>query len=174
MTTNILIHGDSIFRGVVFDTQKEKYIYADNRIENQLAPIIDAKIINKSQFGNTVSRSAQKLAFNLEKYSPKFVIIELGGNDCDYDWKKVAQSPTQAHISNTDFPAFKVALREMIQTVRSYDIQPILSTIPPIDCGTFLQMDRAAEWAFTQGVFWISSVMFRESTGGKSAIMQRS
>jgi lysophospholipase L1-like esterase len=139
MTNNILVHGDSIFRGVTFDDQKHKYIYAQNRIENQLAPKINATIINKSKFGNTITKSAESLSHNLEKYQPEFVVIELGGNDCDYDWKAVADSPTQAHICNTDFPAFKNSVREMIHTIKAHGARPILTTLPPLDAERFFK-----------------------------------
>lgn len=139
MSTNILIHGDSIFRGVTYDSQKQRYIYAANRIENQISPLLNATLINKSKFGNTIEKSIQKLSANIEKYDPDYVVIELGGNDCDYDWKEVAQAPQQNHLCHTDFPRFKTTLLNMVHTIQDFGKIPILTTLPPLDAESFFQ-----------------------------------
>lgn len=139
MIANILVQGDSIFRGVVYDLEKRKYIFSPNRIEKQLQTKLNAKIINKSKFGNTTTRTAEKLQANLDKYAPELVILELGGNDCDFDWVKVSQAPKEDHKSNTDYIKYKEEMVAMIHQIRAEDKIPVLATIPPLDAECYFK-----------------------------------
>ena len=91
------------------------------------------EIDNVSKFGNTVKKAinAFKKAITEKKY--EYVIFELGGNDCDFNWKAVATDPKGEHMPNTDYSEYMEILKEMIQTARDNKIVPLLATLPPID-----------------------------------------
>ena len=137
METNIknriLVCGDSITRGVIFDETKKRYTNTKNAVTDGVAQKMELEIDNVSKFGNTVKKAINsfKKAISLKKY--KYVLFELGGNDCDFNWRAVASDPEGVHVPNTDYREYKDVLTEMIKTARDNGIIPILATLPPID-----------------------------------------
>ncbi len=137
MKTNIkeriLVCGDSITRGVIFDETRKRYTNIENAVTSGVARQMHLNIDNVSKFGNTVKKAINsfKKAISENKYG--YVIFELGGNDCDFNWKAVANDPCGQHVPNTDYKEYKEILKEMIQTARDNEITPVLVTLPPID-----------------------------------------
>lgn len=129
----VLLCGDSITRGVTFDETRKRYTNIKNAVANKVAEKLHLDIDNVSKFGNTVNKAITsfKKAISEQKY--KYVIFELGGNDCDFNWRAIASDPSGEHNPNTDFIEYKQVLKEMIQTARENEIVPVLATLPPID-----------------------------------------
>jgi lysophospholipase L1-like esterase len=61
------------------------------------------------------------------------VILEFGGNDCDFNWANISENPDGDHICNTPIELFKRTYRELIERVRNAGCRPILMNLPPID-----------------------------------------
>jgi lysophospholipase L1-like esterase len=61
------------------------------------------------------------------------VILEFGGNDCDFNWAKISEDPQGDHTCNTPIELFKRTYRELIERVSSAGPRPILMNLPPID-----------------------------------------
>ncbi len=133
LKSRVLVCGDSITRGVIFDENKKRYTNAKNAVTNEVAQQMHLDIDNVSKFGNTVKKAINsfKKAISEKKY--EYVIFELGGNDCDFNWKDVAGNPKGPHAPNTDYQEYKSVLKEMIATARDNEIIPVLVTLPPID-----------------------------------------
>ncbi|MBN2879002.1 MAG: SGNH/GDSL hydrolase family protein [Clostridia bacterium] len=133
LESRILVCGDSITRGVIFDEQSNRYINTKKAVTDEVAQKMHLTIDNMSKFGNTVKRALNsfKKAIINKKY--KYVLFELGGNDCDFNWKAVADNPEGTHAPNTDYTEYKNILKEMIETARENEIVPVLATLPPID-----------------------------------------
>ncbi len=137
MKTNIknriLICGDSITRGVIFDENQKRYTNAKNPVASEVAQKMHLDIDNLSKFGNTVKKAINTFRRAISEKKYKYVIFELGGNDCDFNWKAVAGDPKGIHIPNTEYTEYKKTLIEMVQTARENEIVPVLATLPPID-----------------------------------------
>jgi lysophospholipase L1-like esterase len=67
------------------------------------------------------------------KKTPDIVLIEFGGNDCDFNWDDVALNPNTEHSPNTEISTFREKLLEMITTFKNANIIPALMTLPPLD-----------------------------------------
>lgn len=65
------------------------------------------------------------------------MVMDFGGNDCDFHWKEIAEDPTGDHQPNVPLPEFVELYREMIRRVRSHGIRPILTNLPPLDSERF-------------------------------------
>ena len=104
MKTNIknriLICGDSITRGVIFDENQKRYTNAKNPVASEVAQKMHLDIDNLSKFGNTVKKAINTFRRAISEKKYKYVIFELGGNDCDFNWKAVAGDPKGIHIPN--------------------------------------------------------------------------
>ena len=63
--------------------------------------------------------------------------IELGGNDCNYDWDDISKDPFAIHVPVTPIDIYKETLKEIIDFARLYEITPILVSLPPLDYNQF-------------------------------------
>lgn len=130
---SVVVYGDSITRGVVYDCDKSKYTNIKDCFVNLVSSSINGTVYNAGRFGSTIKRGISKIYSDVIKKSPDIVLIEFGGNDCDFNWKDVAENPNVDHEPNTDIPTFKNILLNMIETVRNSGATPILMTLPPLD-----------------------------------------
>ena len=66
-----------------------------------------------------------------------YTILEFGGNDCDFDWNSVSESPFDAHRPNITMDIFRNTYKSMIESVIAAGSTPILLTLPPLDSNRF-------------------------------------
>lgn len=137
---NIVVLGDSISRGFFYEGQTIK------KIEKSAVDILEqkfsCKINNLSMFGQTLKRAYEKKLHEkcvsmFEKNKQNVVVIALGGNDADYDWDKVAISPTQSHTPKTEINQFETILKQMIEYFQSHNAKVIVNSIFPVDSQRF-------------------------------------
>ena len=69
----------------------------------------------------------------------EYVLMELGGNDCDYDWAEVADAPEQMHECKTPPAVFMETYRRAIRLLRESGRKVILATLPPINSELYLR-----------------------------------
>jgi lysophospholipase L1-like esterase len=133
--TNICIWGDSVMRGVVYDDDACKYIFLQNSCIPETAKNFDIRYINNSKFGMTAPKAFEKMKKTLEEndFKPDFALIELGGNDCDFDWREVALNPDVDHEPNTPVNEYEKTIKEMVTALREKGIEPVLTNLHPID-----------------------------------------
>ncbi|SKA95717.1 Lysophospholipase L1 [Caloramator quimbayensis] len=139
-TYKFLLCGDSISRGVIFDESKGKYIILKDNYASILETKIKGIIFNAARFGNTLTKGISKAANEIIKSHPDIIVIEFGGNDCDFNWNEVAKNPSINHLPNTDFDTFEKTLTDFIISTKRSNITPILLSLPPIDA------DRYFKW----------------------------
>ena len=135
---NVTVYGDSILRGVRF--QEGRYVI-DHSWEERLAETFGLAITNRSRFGNTI----QKAMPRIEKDSAErcggedWALLELGGNDCDYDWAAVAEAPDAEHLCKTPPETFREYYRRAIRLLRDSGRRVVLATLPPINSELYLR-----------------------------------
>lgn len=132
--------GDSILRGVVFDEISGKYkiikkcavelFSLDNKVETK----------NYSKFGCTSKKALELLPNALSKCPSQAMLVELGGNDCDYNWSEVLKNPNSKHLPLVPFEEFKKNLSEIIEKIIASGKTPFVMSLPPIDA------DRYFNW----------------------------
>lgn len=134
----IVVSGDSISKGVIYDEIKKKYIILEENYVNILSTKLNGIIYNTSRFGSTIIKGIQKLKNNLFSEKPDIVLIEYGGNDCDFNWDEIAANPDADHTPRTDFVTFEKTLRETVAFVRENKSIPVLMNLPPLDADGYL------------------------------------
>jgi lysophospholipase L1-like esterase len=87
---------------------------------------------NASHFGFTISQGQQLLESKLDKIDPDIVVLEFGGNDCDFLWDEVAREPFLDHKPKTPLDVFEKTLNSMIDFVTMKGKTPVLTTLPPL------------------------------------------
>lgn len=134
MINKVGIWGDSILKGVVFDEVANKYHTTKACAVNLFKKLFNTvDIKNNSRFGCTAPKAEENLELTLNKgYKPDAVLLEFGGNDCDFNWLEVSNAPKAEHEPNTPMPQFAASMRSMIKSLTSRGITPVLMNLPPI------------------------------------------
>ncbi|MDR2655754.1 MAG: SGNH/GDSL hydrolase family protein [Oscillospiraceae bacterium] len=130
----IAVFGDSILKGIQINKKNQRY-HVDNNIDAELlSRRFGLEIKNHSKFGLTVTKGAKMLEKFLKSEADcEAVVMDFGGNDCDFDWRKVAENPGAEHLPNTPLSVFEEVYSKIIARLKSLDITPILTTLPPLD-----------------------------------------
>ena len=129
----VVAYGDSITKGVVYDTEKSRYSTLKDSFINILASNINGSVYNAGKFGSTIVRGINKMYKEVVNKSPDIVLIEFGGNDCDFNWTEVASNPDIEHKPNTDLTTFRNTLLTLISKLKKDNVVPALMTLPPLD-----------------------------------------
>jgi lysophospholipase L1-like esterase len=156
---NLVVYGDSITKGIVYDNEKCKYATLQQNYANIVGDRIRGTIHNAGRFGNTIIRGFNKLYNEVVKKTPDIVLIEFGGNDCDFKWQDIAVNPHTEHKPNTDLSTFREILTNMTSSLKGINITPVLMTLPPLDPKRYFKWiskgDPTAEKNILQ---WLGSV----------------
>jgi len=131
---HISVWGDSLLRGVVFNDLKGKYETLKTSVATHCSKILGINVDNNSRFGATITRGSKSLSQALDRgLVCDAVLLEYGGNDCDFNWEEVSRDPCAAHSPHTPLDSFRKTLLNMIHTLWQRGIEPILMSLPPLD-----------------------------------------
>lgn len=140
---NISVWGDSILKGIVRDEKTDGYkVYPLNCVK-RFEEETGSCITNHASFGMTTNKAFQRIERSLKRNPPKdtdIVLIEFGGNDCDYIWSEISEDPERYHEPKTTVTQFTENLQGIFDTFISWNISPIVMTLPP------LEPNRYFEW----------------------------
>lgn len=163
---NLGIWGDSILRGVVLDEERGKYKTLKETSVSIFNKIFRVNIKNNSRFGCTAPKAMINMESSLKNgYSPDAVLLEFGGNDCDFNWRKISENPDADHKPNTPIKTFCSTMENMVDMLIRKSITPILMNLPPIDGNRYFtwisHMDKVDGNAVLK---WLSSpnTMYRQ------------
>ena len=149
------IYGDSIMKGVFFDSSAGKYRTLPGTMLEKFAEKHNLQIKNRSRFGCTISKGEKILEGALQKPEKRdFLLMEYGGNDCDFDWAAVAECPLGRHQPHTPPESFEKAYRGMVARVSEQGARPVAMSLPPIDAEKYfrwitrdgLSRDHILQW----------------------------
>lgn len=136
---SILVMGDSVAKGVVFHPEKQRYIFSKNGFIRRLGEKLKASVHDFSKFGTTTTYGAKLLKEKLTDLNPDLVLIEYGGNDCNYKWDEVALDPTALHLPNTPLREYGQKLRQMIESLLALGKIPVLMNLPPLNAASYFR-----------------------------------
>ncbi len=125
--------GDSLTRGVVLN-EKNRYSILDNSFIDIVGDTLGLDITNYGKFGCTVDFGEQMVERYADEISSSdYTLLEFGGNDCDFNWGKIADSPADEHLPKTILDSFKEKFGKLIEKVRALGSKPVIISLPPID-----------------------------------------
>ncbi|MGI6176584.1 MAG: SGNH/GDSL hydrolase family protein [Christensenellales bacterium] len=136
----ILIWGDSLIKGIIFDPAKNRHTTLKENGVQYAAQKLSLDVVNRSKFGCTTTHGVSILHEDLlGGLSGDAALMEFGGNDCDHHWEAIAQDPHAHHQPKTPLAKFKQMLMAMVQMLRQKKITPVLMSIPPIDAQRYFE-----------------------------------
>ena len=134
----ITAFGDSVLKGVILEN--EHYKVTDSSFHKICEESFGIKIENKAKFGSTIKKGESVFERNLETIrmsTGKYVVLEFGGNDCDFNWKEVAEDPEAKHLPMSTIDDFVSIYTAMITEIKKLGKIPVLLSLPPIDSGRY-------------------------------------
>ena len=143
------IFGDSIMKGVLLDAETKGYVLRPLEGMKAIEERWPLHLVNRSRFGCTIEKGAPIVQRTIQNDpAVSFVVLEYGGNDCDFDWVDVARTPEEEHLCRTPLPKFLKIYRELIAWLLDRGVVPIIMNLPPIDGSRyvdFLVRERGIE-----------------------------
>lgn len=106
--------------------------------------MLHSDVINLGKMGCTIEageRILDKSIGHLE--GAKYVLLEYGGNDSDYDWRAIAQSPGEEHQSRTPLRDYESAYERVVEKVRQAGCVPVVLSLPPMDAERYFRFFTA-------------------------------
>lgn len=149
MTKNIKsvsVIGDSIFKGVIYDENRRRYIVSKDSCGRLLENEVPFKINNYSRFGITIKDAYKVLNYVLDHSSDEIIVIEIGGNDSNFDWNAIANYPEGEYLPNTSLMEYGKYLEKIIKRIMLADRVPVLATLPPVDANKYF------DWIKSKGL----------------------
>ncbi|MDR2572408.1 MAG: SGNH/GDSL hydrolase family protein [Oscillospiraceae bacterium] len=157
---NVEIFGDSILKGVQLSDENMRY-HVDNNIDvDLLEKRFRLSINNFSKFGCTISKAFSLIEKRIKsgKLQCDAIVMNLGGNDCDFDWKAVSERPDDEHQPNTPLDVFFDTYCKIINFLKENGIRPIITTLPPLDAQRFFDWFCGGLEKKANVIKWLGSV----------------
>ena len=105
--SDISMFGDSVLKGVIYENNA--YKISKNRFSNICEDILGISIENKAKFGSTINVGKNIISKNIgliKETNSKYVVMEFGGNDCDYNWIEISKNPNKEHLPKSTITEF--------------------------------------------------------------------
>jgi lysophospholipase L1-like esterase len=133
---NIQVWGDSITKGIILDDNDGKYKILESNFVNRFAGITGASIINHASFGMTTGKALERIQRSITRMPPQektIILVEFGGNDCDFHWNQISVHPFKDHQPKTPIESFLQSLQGIIDIFHSFRSEPVLMSLPPLE-----------------------------------------
>jgi len=133
---HISVWGDSILKGIVRDDTSDGYRILDANCVSRFASSTGSTVNNHASFGMTTVKAYDRIERSVKRNPPQeneIVLIEFGGNDCDFKWNEISDSPDLHHEPKTPIAQFSANLQSIIDAFKSFDLSPILMSLPPLE-----------------------------------------
>lgn len=144
---------------VVVPSETLSYHSIASSLYDKLSSCFPINITNRSRFGSTISQGYDRLKNDLGKgIDSEYVLLEYGGNDCDFNWQEVSDAPDIDHDPKTPLAAFTDTLGQMVEMLKEVDKKPVLMTLPPIDAERYLQFISRGSVAKDNVLHWLGDV----------------
>ncbi len=140
MKNKICLFGDSIGKGIIYDPAREKYAPSGSSFASLVSSREGLELDNFSRFGCTLVKGAgivERHADELRSYDA--VILQYGGNDSDFNWASVADSPEAEHDCNTPLTTFRNLYINTVKSIQSLGSMPVLLGLTPVDSGKYFR-----------------------------------
>lgn len=154
---NVTVFGDSILKGIVLEDGRYRIV---RDWEDRLREERGLEIRNCSRFGCTIGKAMTAIRRQSAQRGAEGerALLELGGNDCDYDWAAISADPEGEHLCHTPPEEFRRRYREAIALLRRSGRRVVLSTLPPIHSERYLRFLCRNGLSYDNILRWLGDV----------------
>lgn len=133
----IVCFGDSLTRGVSLVKGRARILKENYPalLEKFFSKNVsdDIVVLNKGVFNDNSDLLVKRVEKDVISEEPNYVLINIGGNDCNFKWAEVAADPENFHSPIVPMNNYIENIKSIITKVREKNITPILLTLPPLD-----------------------------------------
>ncbi|MGZ4112498.1 MAG: SGNH/GDSL hydrolase family protein [Tumebacillaceae bacterium] len=131
----IVCFGDSVTRGI-------SYVNGRLRIVKENYPVLlqklfgneqELEVVNKGVFNDNSDLLLERLEQDVLSQHPDYVLIGVGGNDCNFRWDEVAAAPEESHEPIVDVQRYLQNVKQMATRIQSAGAIPIFLSLIPLD-----------------------------------------
>ncbi|RYL94981.1 SGNH/GDSL hydrolase family protein [Sporolactobacillus sp. THM7-4] len=129
----IICFGDSVTRGIT-------YVHGRLRIIKDNYPALlqrfsgdDDEVINKGVFNDNSDLLVKRLDKDVLQLHPDLVLINIGGNDCNFRWDQVAKLPDAEHVPIVPLQRYLSNIKELVERISSTGATPVVLSLLPLD-----------------------------------------
>jgi lysophospholipase L1-like esterase len=131
----IVCFGDSVTRGITclrgrLRILKENY---PSLLQTMLGDPGKIEVINKGVFNDNSDLLLERVEKDVLAVFPDLVLIEIGGNDCNFRWDEVAARPDDEHSTIVPLQRYLQNVQRLMQRIRNGGAFPVLLSILPLD-----------------------------------------
>ena len=133
---SVILWGDSIGRGIDFDSARGRYAVMRENFEKVLRRRGVIDIDNRSRFGATVVDGLKD--YEASGLREGTILLEYGGNDCNMPWDQVSADPSRLYEAATPLRVFEETLAKFVRLIKERGGRPLLVTPPPLVAERFV------------------------------------
>lgn len=130
MSGKVSVFGDSILRGVQPDSGRRFYVN-DNLGLGAIAHSHGLSVQNFSKLGCTITKAWHYVQKMFTRIDADMVLMNFGGNDCDFNWAQIDRDPLSDHRPNTELDEFAGTYGRIVDHVKAQRRLPVLFTLVP-------------------------------------------
>jgi lysophospholipase L1-like esterase len=140
--SEIICIGDSITKGKVWNEYERRPYITEKSYPSFLKDLMNIDVDNDGICDITSEQMLQRIRSNMSFEEGSAVIVEIGGNDCNPNWKDIKKDPDGEHDAIIPLEKFKYNLIKIIDIIKNCGAFPILSTQPPLDPDRYYNLLR--------------------------------
>ncbi|MCO7126810.1 SGNH/GDSL hydrolase family protein [Sporolactobacillus shoreicorticis] len=135
----LICFGDSVTRGITFVRGRFKIIRENYPALLQRFLGEEDEVINKGVFNDNSDLMVQRLDHDVLEEHPDLVLINVGGNDCNFSWDQVAKLPDSEHVPIVPIDRYLSNIKLMIDRISAAGALPVILSLLPLDPARYYQ-----------------------------------
>jgi lysophospholipase L1-like esterase len=129
----IICIGDSITMGKVWKDDERRPYITDKSYPFILKNLLNTEVLNGGVCDITSEQMLRNLSCGMMFEKDSVVLVEIGGNDCNLNWREIKRNPEGSHSPIIPLENFKENLVKLLSIIKGYGAVPVLCTLPPLD-----------------------------------------
>lgn len=129
----IICFGDSVTRGVTFTKGRFRLVRENYPVLLQKLLGDQDEVINKGVFNDNSDLLLKRLDKDVLQLHPDMVLINIGGNDCNFRWDQVASAPEEEHVPVVPLSRYLDNIRHMVRKISDAGAMPVVLSLLPLD-----------------------------------------
>lgn len=139
MNTIVCI-GDSITKGKVWRENERRPYITNNSYPVLLENMTGTQVLNNGICDITSEQLLKYIQNDISIENNNTIIVEVGGNDCNLNWKEIKKDPDGFHDAKILINVFTENLLKIVDLIKKDGALPILCTLPPLDAEKYYNL----------------------------------
>lgn len=91
------------------------------------------EVLNKGVFNDNSDLLVTRVDKDVLQLHPQLVLINIGGNDCNFRWDQVSRLPEEEHVPIVPIDRYLANIKTLIERIYSGGAVPVILSLLPLD-----------------------------------------